>query len=131
MATDEQGEVDYLQRTRQTSPRARARLIWAFAVRDLRARFTATSLGLIWALVVPLATVLIYSTVFAVIFRAQAPPMGNGHDGVFAVWFFCGLVTCGTSSRIATGGRLNRQHGPDASEGVHPLLRASVASASH
>ena len=57
-----------------------------------KARFTATSLGLVWTLLVPLATVVIYSTVFSTIFRAQAPPMGNGHDGVFAVWFFVGLV---------------------------------------
>jgi ABC-type polysaccharide/polyol phosphate export permease len=82
-----------LDHMRQTAFRSRLRLIRSFAMRDLKARFTATSLGLVWALVVPLATVLIYSTVFAVIFRAQAPPMGNGHPGVFAVWFFCGLVT--------------------------------------
>lgn len=82
-----------LEHMRQSALPARLRLIRTFAVRDLKARFTATSLGLVWALVVPLATVLIYSTVFAVIFRAQAPPMGNGHAGVFAVWFFCGLVT--------------------------------------
>lgn len=73
--------------------RTRARLIVAFARRNLHARFTATSLGLVWTLVAPLATVLIYSTVFAVIFRAGAPDMGNGHAGVFAAWFFVGLVT--------------------------------------
>jgi ABC-type polysaccharide/polyol phosphate export permease len=78
--------------TRRGTLRSRVALIRTFAVRDLKARFTATSLGLLWALIVPLATVLIYSTVFSVIFRAQAPPMGNGHAGVFAVWFFCGLV---------------------------------------
>ena len=49
--------------------------------------------GLAWTLIVPLATVIIYSTVFSLIFRAQAPVMGNGHDGVFAVWFFVGLVS--------------------------------------
>ncbi len=78
---------------RQGSARSHWRLIWAFAIRDLKGRFTATALGWIWTLIVPLATVFIYSLVFAVIFRAQAPPMGNGHEGVFAVWFFCGLVT--------------------------------------
>ena len=104
MATDELRQVDHLQQTRQTSPRARARLIWAFAVRDLRARFTATSLGLLWTLIVPIATVIIYSTVFSVIFRAQAPPMGNGNDGVFAAWFFVGLVVWNTFSQVTMGG---------------------------
>jgi ABC-type polysaccharide/polyol phosphate export permease len=104
LATDELRQLDRLQRARQTSPRARARLIWAFAVRDLRARFTATSLGLVWTLIVPIATVIIYSTVFSVIFRAQAPPMGNGHEGVFAPWFFVGLVVWNTFSQVTMGG---------------------------
>ena len=104
MATDELRRVDHLQQSRQTSPRARVRLIWAFAIRDLRARFTATSLGLLWTLIVPIATVIIYSTVFSVIFRAQAPPMGNGHDGVFAAWFFVGLVVWNIFSQVTMGG---------------------------
>ncbi|HQR78597.1 MAG TPA: ABC transporter permease [Actinomycetota bacterium] len=78
-------------------------LIWSFAQRDLKARFTATALGLLWTLIVPLATVLIYSVVFSVIFRAQAPPMGNGKT-VFAAWFFCGLVTWNVFSQIANTG---------------------------
>ena len=78
---------------RQGSFRAHARLITAFTRRNLHARFTATSLGLVWTLIAPLATVVIYSTVFAVIFRAGAPDMGSGHSGVFAIFFFVGLVT--------------------------------------
>lgn len=104
MATDELRQMNHLQQTRQTSPRARARLIWAFAQRDLRARFTATSLGLVWTVIVPIATVIIYSTVFSVIFRAQAPPMGNGDEGVFAAWFFVGLVIWNLFSQSTTGG---------------------------
>lgn len=88
---------------RQGSLRSRGRLIWAFAIRDLRARFTATALGLMWTLVVPIATVIIYSTVFSVIFRAQAPPMGNGHAGVFAPWFFVGLVSWNLFSQPLMG----------------------------
>jgi ABC-type polysaccharide/polyol phosphate export permease len=57
-----------------------------------------------WTLVVPIATVVIYSTVFSVIFRAQAPPMGNGHSGVFAVWFFVGLVSWNVFSQPMMGG---------------------------
>lgn len=90
-----------VERLREPSPRMRIRLIHSFAVRDLRARFTTTSLGLLWALIVPLATVLIYSAVFGVIFRAQAPDMGNGSGGIFAAWFFCGLVTWNIFSQAA------------------------------
>ncbi len=93
-----------LERDRQSSSRARWRLIWTFAQRDLKARFTATSLGLVWTIIVPLATVLIYSVVFSVIFRAQAPDMGNGRPGVFAAWFFCGLVTWNLFSQVSHAG---------------------------
>jgi ABC-type polysaccharide/polyol phosphate export permease len=92
------------ERLRQDSPRARIRLIRAFAVRDLKARFTATNLGLVWTLIVPVATVIIYSMVFALIFRAQAPPMGNGNDGVFAAWFFVGYVVWNTFAQVTMGG---------------------------
>jgi ABC-type polysaccharide/polyol phosphate export permease len=78
---------------RQGSWRTHARLVSAFTRRNLHARFTATTLGLVWTLIAPLATVAIYSTVFAVIFRAAAPAMGTGHPGVFAIFFFVGLVT--------------------------------------
>ncbi|MGV1003161.1 MAG: ABC transporter permease [Candidatus Nanopelagicales bacterium] len=83
---------------------ARAHLIWTFAIRDLRARFTVTSLGWVWTLIVPLATVLIYSVVFGVIFRAQAPAMGNGRAGLFAPWFFVGLVSWNVFLHASNGG---------------------------
>lgn len=92
------------ERLRRSTTRSRIRLIRSFAVRDLKARFTSTALGWAWALIVPLATVLIYSTVFSVIFRAGAPPMGNGHEGVFAVWFFCGLVTWNIFAQASSAG---------------------------
>ncbi len=121
-----------LSASEQGSWRARTRLIWAFAVRDLRARFTSTALGWSWALIVPLATVIIYSTVFSVIFRAGAPPMGNGHAGVFAVWFFCGLVTWNVFSQatnaaldsiVSMGPMLQKVYIP----AYVPPLAASVA----
>ncbi len=110
---------------------SRVALIRTFAVRDLKARFTATSLGLLWALIVPLATVLIYSTVFSVIFRAQAPPMGNGHAGVYAVWFFCGLVPwnmfsqsvgAGLGSMVGMGAMLQKVYIPS----YVPVLSATA-----
>ena len=47
-------------------------LIWNFTQRDLKARYKGTLLGWVWSLVVPLATLLIYTLVFSVIFRARA-----------------------------------------------------------
>jgi ABC-type polysaccharide/polyol phosphate export permease len=67
-------------------------LIWNFAQRDLKSRFKGTALGWIWSLVVPLATLFIYSLVFAVIFKATPPDFGNGRPGFFPVWLFAGLI---------------------------------------
>lgn len=68
-------------------------LIWNFARRDLKARFRGTVLGWVWSLVLPLATLLIYTAVFSVIFRATPPEFGNGKPGNYAVWLLVGMVT--------------------------------------
>lgn len=79
-------------------------LIWNFTQRDLKSKFQGTSLGWAWSLIVPLATVLIYTVVFGVVFRAQPPDFGNGRPGNFAVWFFAGLVPWTVFALTATGG---------------------------
>jgi len=68
-------------------------LITNFARRDLKARFRGTVLGWLWSLVIPLATVLIYTAVFSVIFRSIPPDYGNGEQGNYAVWLLVGLIT--------------------------------------
>src|SRR5664280_3344251 len=67
-------------------------LIWNFAQRDLKARFKGTSLGWLWSLVFPIATLLIYSVVFSTIFRAKPPDFGSGRTGNFTVWLLAGLT---------------------------------------
>jgi ABC-type polysaccharide/polyol phosphate export permease len=67
-------------------------LIWNFAQRDLKARFKGTALGWLWSLVVPIATLLIYSLVFSTIFRAKPPDFGSGRTGNFTVWLLAGLT---------------------------------------
>jgi ABC-type polysaccharide/polyol phosphate export permease len=74
------------------SPWSYRYLIVNFARRDLKARFKGTFLGWLWALAVPITTVVIYSVVFSLVFRAQPPPMGNGDAGHYAVWLLVALV---------------------------------------
>ncbi|MGB3673554.1 MAG: ABC transporter permease [Candidatus Nanopelagicales bacterium] len=77
-------------------------LIWNFAQRDLKSRYKGTALGWAWSLMVPLATLGMYSVVFGIIFRASAPNFGNGRQAVFAVWLFVGLVAYGFFSASIT-----------------------------
>ena len=67
-------------------------LIWNFAIRDIKSRFKGTFLGWAWSIIVPVATVIIYSVVFSTIFRAQPPPLADGRPGNYAVWLLTGLV---------------------------------------
>ena len=85
-------------------PWAYSGLIWNFAVRDVKSRFKGAILGWAWSLIVPIATVVIYSLVFSVIFRTTPPPMANGKPGNYALWLLTGLVVwTGFSSTITTG----------------------------
>lgn len=79
-------------------------LISNFGQRDLKAKFNGTALGFAWSLAVPLATLAIYTVVFSVFFPAAPPPLGNGKDGIFAVWLFAGLVMWSFFSSSVNGG---------------------------
>ncbi|WP_154795211.1 ABC transporter permease [Occultella kanbiaonis] len=79
-------------------------LISNFGRRDLKAKFNGTLLGWAWSLVVPLATLAIYTLVFSIVFRMVPPPMGNGNEGIFVVWLFCGLVLWSYFSSCVNGG---------------------------
>lgn len=94
------------------SPWAYRSLIWNFARRDLKARFRGTVLGWAWSLLTPLATLLTFSLVFAVVFRFEPPAFGDGGEGNFTVWllaglvvwnFFLGVVTVSMPTLLATG----------------------------
>lgn len=79
-------------------------LISNFAQRDLKSKFKGSALGWAWSLVVPLATLGIYTLVFSLVFRASPPPLGNGRDGVFVVWLFAGLTTWTFFASSVNGG---------------------------
>jgi len=112
-------------------------LIWNFAQRDLKARFKSTVLGWSWSLVVPLASLLIYSVVFSVIFRMEPPPFGNGREGLFPVWLFAGLtvwgffsnsVNSGIGSLLATGTLLKKIYFPSYTPILGTLIAVAIQS---
>ncbi len=62
-------------------------LVFALAFRDLTSKYAGTLGGWVWALALPLATVVIFYFVFVVGFKAQ----GSG-TAPYILWFICGLV---------------------------------------
>jgi len=107
-------------------------LIWNFAQRDLKSKFKGAALGWAWSLVVPLATLGIYTIVFSVVFRMEPPKFGNGREGVFVVFLFAGLtawtflsssINAGISGLIGTGALLKKIYFPP----YAPVIGAAVA----
>ena len=77
-----------------TSLYSQRALIWAFANRDFATRYRSSVLGWAWSLIQPLATLIVFSAVFSIVFRIQAPPLGGEGDRTsYAAFLFTGIVT--------------------------------------
>tara|TARA_B100000700_G_scaffold328040_1_gene444501 strand:+ start:2458 stop:3273 length:816 start_codon:yes stop_codon:yes gene_type:complete len=74
-----------------TSASKYAPLVRNFARRELKSRYKRSLLGWTWSMLSPLSTILVYSLVFSVFFRAAPPAAGNGSQN-FALFLFTGLV---------------------------------------
>lgn len=108
-------------------------LIWTFAQREMKARFKGTALGWLWSLVIPIATLVIYSLVFSFIMRMSPPDFGNGKEGIYFVWLFCGLtawsffsnsVNAGMSGLLGVGALLKKIYFP----AYTPVVGSTVAT---
>jgi lipopolysaccharide transport system permease protein len=65
-------------------------LIFMLASREVRSRYRSSFLGLVWAVLLPLALLCIYTFVFTYLFT---PRVGEGVDRLdFALSLFCGLI---------------------------------------
>lgn len=60
--------------------------------RDLKAKYRKSILGQLWSLVSPASTLAIYTLIFGVVFKTQAPLAGNGTTTSFALYLFTALV---------------------------------------
>lgn len=78
----------------------RRALIQAFAQRDFATRYRSSVLGWAWSLLQPLATLVVFAAVFSIVFKIQAPPLGNGNGSSYAVFLFTGLVTWNAFSSL-------------------------------
>ncbi|MDP9806002.1 ABC-type polysaccharide/polyol phosphate export permease [Trueperella bonasi] len=111
-------------------------LILAFGNRDLKAKFSATALGWLWSLVVPMATLGIYTLIFGGLFRMVPPNIASRHEGIgiFAIWLFAGLIiwgffqnsiNAGINGLVSSGGLLQKVYFP----AYAPVLGAGFAIA--
>mgnify|MGYP000851117264 FL=1 len=80
-------------------------LAWPLAKRDLLARYRGSAVGLLWALIGPLAMVAIYSAVFQGVFKARWAQADVGGTG-YALRLFAGLIVFTAVADVA--GRATR-----------------------
>ncbi|MBD8468427.1 ABC transporter permease [Plantibacter sp. CFBP 8798] len=67
-------------------------LLANLTLRDIRGQYKRTIFGRLWSLASPLASMLVYTFVFAFIFRVQPSPGDPSGVNVFAIWLLCGLL---------------------------------------
>ena len=67
-------------------------LLWNLTLRELRTKYRKSVLGWGWSMLNPLATAAIYSFVFGVLFRAEAPAGENSGLTIFALYLLCGIL---------------------------------------
>jgi lipopolysaccharide transport system permease protein len=67
-------------------------LLVNFTQREIKGKYKRTVFGQLWSLVNPLALMLIYTLVFALILRVHPNPGSPSGLNVFALWLLCGLL---------------------------------------
>ncbi|HAE55313.1 MAG TPA: hypothetical protein DCG25_10110 [Acidimicrobiaceae bacterium] len=91
MVEAQKGRAAVTRRGLITAASKYAPLVRNFARRELKSRYKRSLLGWTWSMLSPLSTILVYSLVFSVFFRAAPPAAGNGSQN-FAMFLFTGLV---------------------------------------
>lgn len=94
-------------------------LLANLTLREIRGQYKRTVFGQLWSLVNPLATMLVYTIVFAFILRVSPPPGDPSGLNIFPVWLLCGLlpftffsatVQTGMGSILANAGLVQKVH---------------------
>lgn len=68
------------------------RLIWRLSKNDFRKRYAGSYLGVVWSLVPPIVTVLMYYVVFGLIFKSGRQAISGTIDVPYVLYLTAGLV---------------------------------------
>jgi ABC-type polysaccharide/polyol phosphate export permease len=67
------------------------RLLWTFVLKDLRHRYTGSTIGFFWTVITPLLELCTYTFVFHVLIGVKFHPAGGWSN--YALYLFAGMVT--------------------------------------
>ncbi len=68
------------------------KLIWRLSVNDFKKRYAGSYMGVVWALVQPVVTVLMYYFVFECIFKTRSQMVAGGVEVPYVLFLTTGLV---------------------------------------
>ena len=80
------------------------KLLWNLSKNDFKTRFAGSYLGIIWAFVQPIVTVLVYWFVFEKGMHASGINLRSGITAPFVLWLIAGLVPWFFFQEVLSGG---------------------------
>ncbi len=86
-------------------------LLIRLAEKDLKVRYKSTLLGFVWALLVPIATMLIFQVVFSFFLRVKIPNVPYSVyllSGLFPWFFFSNSISAATTSLVDNSNLLKK-----------------------
>lgn len=86
--------------------RLRVQLIDQLVRKDLKVKYQGSSLGFVWSLANPILLLIVYTFVFAVVFRSQVPKFGLFLMTGLLVWTFFTMGVSGSATSITANAGL-------------------------
>ncbi|HOO79174.1 MAG TPA: ABC transporter permease [Lachnospiraceae bacterium] len=68
------------------------KLIWKLAKNDFKTRYAGSYMGMVWAMVQPVVTIVLYYFVFEVVFQNRSQLLASGIEAPYVLWLTAGLV---------------------------------------
>ncbi len=104
-------------------------LVVSFALRDIKARYKQTALGIAWAVLQPLSMMVVFTLVFSLF--AKIPSDGLpypifAYSGLIFWTFFAGGIGSGTVSMVANSSLIRKIHFPRATLLVAGLIAGAL-----
>jgi len=79
-------------------------LLANLTMRDIKGKYRRTVLGQLWSILNPVATMIVYTIVFSVIFQARPSAGDPSGLNVYPLWLMCGLLPWSFFTRVVNGG---------------------------
>jgi homopolymeric O-antigen transport system permease protein len=104
-------------------------LVVSFTLRDIKARYKQTALGLAWAILQPLSMMIVFTLVFSVFAKIPSDGMPYplfAYSGLVFWTFFASTIGGGTGSMVANSSLIRKIYFPRATLLVAVLIAASL-----